>query len=285
MSTQSIAIVTDSTADVPKSLAEELNIEVVANTIVLDGQSKLDEINLSREEFYDRLPQLKQAPTTATASSGIYEELYTRLIEQGAESIISIHPSSLFSGVFNAAHLAAQAFGDRVHVFDSAQVTLGLGFQVMEAAEAVRRGLGVERVVQMLMTLRDHVRVVAMLDTLEYVRRSGRVGWARARLGDLLHIKPFLEIRTGQILSLGEARTRHKGIERLVELLHHLGPLERLAMVHTNAEADARQLLEYAAPQVASQPLIVNVTTVIGAHAGPNAIGFAALPRQTGLSW
>ena len=104
-------------------------------------------------------------------------------------------------------------------------------------------------------------------------------------MGDLFHIKPFLEVRTGQILSLGEVRTHKKGLERLIDVLHKFGPLDRLAMVHTNAEAEARQLLERAAPEVASQPLIVNVTTVIGAHAGPNAVGFAVLPRLNGINW
>jgi DegV family protein with EDD domain len=123
------------------------------------------------------------------------------------------------------------------------------------------------------------VRVVAMLDTLEYVRRSGRVSWARAQLGNLLRVKPFLEVRDGEVLRIGEARTRHKGIERLKQLAQGLGALERFAMLHTNAEDEARQILEEINPDLNTSPLVVNVTTVIGTHVGPNGLGFAAVLR------
>jgi DegV family protein with EDD domain len=118
-----------------------------------------------------------------------------------------------------------------------------------------------------------------MLDTLEYVRRSGRVSWARAQLGNLLRVKPFLEVREGDVLRIGDARTRHKGIERLKQLLQDLGALERLAILHTNAEDDARQILDEIHPDLDTTPLVVNVTTVIGTHVGPNGLGFAAVLR------
>jgi fatty acid-binding protein DegV len=119
--------------------------------------------------------------------------------------------------------------------------------------------------------------VIAMLDTLEYVRRSGRVSWARARISGLLRIKAFLEVKEGTVFSLGEARTRQKGIERLMELIHKLGPMERLALLHTNAEGDARKILSDLNPQLSTEPLLVNVTTAIGTHVGPNGLGIAAV--------
>jgi DegV family protein with EDD domain len=184
------------------------------------------------------------------------------------------------SGVVNAASLAAQAFSGRISVIDSEQASLGLGFQVLEAAAAVHRGISRENLLALLDSVRRRARVVAMLDTLDYIRRSGRVSWARARLGDLLHIKPFIELRGGKVFSLGEARTRRKGMERLLEIVRGLGPLQRLAALHTNAEADARQLLAELAPQLSSEPLVVNVTTVIGTHVGPRGLGFAALLQE-----
>jgi DegV family protein with EDD domain len=280
MSIQKIAIVTDSTADIPDELAEENNIQVVRNTLVIEGRSLEDGRGISRQEFYERLPSYRSLPTTATASSGIYTELYERLLHMGAECIVSIHPASRLSGVVNAATLAAQSFIGRVSVVDSEQASLGLGFQVLEAAAAVRRGITRENLLALLENLRKRARVVAMLDTLDYIRRSGRVSWARARLGDLLHIKPFIELRGGKVLSLGEARTRRKGMERLLEIVRGLGPFQRLAALHTNAEADARQLLAELAPQLTSEPLVVNVTTVIGTHVGPRGLGFALLTKE-----
>ena len=274
-----IAVVTDSTADIPPELAEQLGIQVVANTIVVEGQSLEDGKDLSREDFYTRLPQMKSFPTTATASSGLYQELYERLLGNGYREVLSIHTSSLLSGIINAASAAAQAAGSRVHVIDSGAVSMALGFQVLAAAEAARENAALETVLKRIEDVRRRVRLIAMLDTLEFVRRSGRVSWARARLGELLHVKPFLEVRGGEVHSLGEARTRRKGTQRLLEFLRELGPLERLAVLHSNAEADARQFLAQVDQPVEREPLIINITTVIGAHVGPGALGIAAVSQ------
>jgi len=277
---EKIAIVTDSTADIPYSLTDENQIHVVPNLVIIDGQSIEDGRELSRWKFYESLPRMKSLPTTATASSGRYEELYKSLFEQGFTHILSIHASSFLSGIFNAASLAAQAFNGRVRVIDSQNVSLGLGFQVLAAAEAARQGASLENLVKRLEELRQRIHLVAMLDTLEYVRRSGRVSWARARLGELLRIKPFVEVRRGQVFSLGEARTYRKGAARLMEILQGMGALARLAILHTNAELEANQFLKSLSPHLLETPLIVNVTTVIGTHVGPNGLGFVAVVKS-----
>jgi DegV family protein with EDD domain len=274
-----IAIVTDSTADIPEHLVERYQINVVPNVIVIDGKGMLDGKDISREEFYNRLPTMQVPPTTATTSSGMYQDLYEKLLEKGAEQILSIHAPKKLSGIFGAASAAAQAYGDRVQVIDSEQLSLGQGFQVLAAAQAALQGASIESIQSLLGNVRQRARVVAMLDTLEYVQRSGRVSWARARIGTLLHLKPFVEVRDGQVLSLGETRTRRRGIDHLRDLLYRLGPVERLAILHTNAEADARQFLASLTSDVPPDPLVVNITTVIGTHVGPNGLGFATVIR------
>jgi len=273
-----IAIVTDSTADIPEELTERHNIHVVPNILVIDGKSMEDGKGISRQEFYSDLPGMKAFPTTATASSGTYQQLYQRLFQEGFSHIISIHAGSLLSGIFNAASLAAQAFGEYVRVIDSHYVTLGLGFQALAAAEAALHE-PLESVLALIEDVRQRVRVVALLDTLEYVRRSGRVSWARAHLGELLQIKPLIEIRSGQVVRLGEERTRRKGIERLLRHLSDLGKLERLAILHTNAEQEALRILDDLQPDLPVRPFCVNITPIIGAHVGPNGLGFAAVVR------
>ncbi|MFC1878723.1 DegV family protein [Chloroflexota bacterium] len=273
----SIALVTDSTADIPGELTQMHQIHVVPNLVIIDGQSLEDGRGISRKEFYERLPTMKSTPTTATASIGAYQTLYERLFSQGASYIISIHASSLLSGIFNAASAAAQAFEERVKVIDSEHISLGLGFQVLAAAEEIRQEQPLETILTWIADIRRRIRVVAMLDTLEYVRRSGRVSWARARIGDFLRVKPFLEVREGQVFSLGESRTRRKGVEHLKKILQKLGALERLAVLHTNAEKDANQFLDSLKVKLPQAPLFVNVTTVIGTHVGPNGLGFAAV--------
>jgi DegV family protein with EDD domain len=272
-----ISIVTDSTADIPSDLIDKYQIQVIPNLIMIDGASLQDGVSISRQEFYERLPWLDPPPTTATASSGIYSETYERLFSQGARYILSIHPPVSLSGILNAASSAAQAFGEKVHVLDSGQVSLGLGFQVLAAAEAIYQGASLDHVLRLVKDVGHRVRLVAMLDTLEYVRRSGRVSWARARLGNLFQIKPFIELRDGVVFSLGETRTRTKGCQRLKEFLYRLGSLERLAILHTNAEQDALQFLAELQLNLPLPPLVINVTTAIGNHVGPNGLGFVAV--------
>jgi DegV family protein with EDD domain len=276
-----IALVTDSTADIPEELVARHRIHVIANIMVIDGESLEDGKGISREEFYRRLPVMKQTPTTATASTGVYEELYERLLTQGFKHIVSIHAASALSGIFNAAHLAASNFDNQIHVIDSEQLSLGSGFQVLAAAESIAGGAPLEKVLEVISNVRRRVRVIAMLDTLEYVRRSGRVSWARARLGSLLNIKPFVEVTAGKVLSIGESRTRTKGIDRLKQLLVNQGAIERLALLHTNAEADARRIWEDIKnyTSLAESPPIVNITTIIGVHTGPNGLGFAVVRK------
>jgi len=156
-------------------------------------------------------------------------------------------------------------------------VSLGLGFQVLAAAEAVRQEASLESVLRRVEDVRRRIRLIAMLDTLEYVRRSGRVSWARARLGNFFQVRPFIELRDGNVLSLGETRTRSKGIQRLKETLLKLGNLERLAILHSNAEDDARRFLDDLGLSLPFPPLVINVTTIIGTHVGPNGLGFAAV--------
>lgn len=275
----SIAIVTDSTCDIPQNLIRKYDIHVVPNILVINDRSIEDNEGFSRERFYTELPEMEPLPTTSTASSGTFGAVYEKLLQEPVNKVISIHAASLLSGIYNAASLAAQAFGNHVQVIDSQQVSLGLGFQVLAAAEAMTEGLPLEKILQRVEEVRQRVRFIAMLDTLEYIRRSGRVSWARASLISLLQIKPFIELRDGVVHRRGEVRTRKKGINRLLEMLRDLYPWERLAILHSNAEVEARQLLEDLHPDMPTQPLIVNVTTIIGTHVGPNGLGFVAVVK------
>lgn len=271
------AIVSDTTADLPAELIADLPIHIVPNILVLDGKSYVDGRDISREDFYVLLTSLKTTPTTASPASGTFKDLYDGLQHKGYTHVLSIHPPAALSGLFNTASIAARMVDIAVTVVDSTQLSLGLGFQVMAAAEDALRGLSVSAILEHLAKLQERIRIAAMLDTLEYVRRSGRVSWARASLGSLLNIKPFIALKDGKVLSLGESRTRHKGINRLREMVYSLGPLEQLAILHTNAEPEAVNFLNSLDIRVQGTPLIVNVTTIIGTHIGPNGLGFAAL--------
>jgi DegV family protein with EDD domain len=271
-------LVTDSTADLPPLLAESLGIQVIPALVNIDGKSYADGVELSRSEFYTRLPQLVPPPTTASPSVGAFQACYEDLLSKSAGTVISIHPPEKLSSIFNSARLAGEAFNGRVIVLDSGQLSLGQGFQVLAAAEAARAGTRLEEILGLVEGIRSRVRVAALLESVKYIHRSGRASWAVAMIGGLLHLRPLVEIRHGIINRLGQARTRLQGVERLVETLQSWGKLERLAVLHTNAESCARELLEKVRTLTRSEPLLVNVTTAIGTHAGPDGLGFAGLP-------
>jgi len=269
------AIVTDSTSDLPNDLITKKSINVIPAILIINGKSLEDGSGITRRQFYEQIPEMKTPPTTATPSAGTFHEVYERLLQEGYESIISVHVSNSLSGIFNTAELAAKRFDGRVTVFDSGQLTLGLGFQVLAAAEAALSGRGPDQIKSIIEDVRERIRVFAMLDTLEYVRRSGRVSWARARIGSFFRIKPFLEVKDGQVYSRGQARTRKKGVQQLLTMFHKFGPVEKLAVLHTNAKDEAQLLLDTLNKKLEENPLIVNVTTIIGTHVGPNGLGFA----------
>ncbi len=276
-----IGLVTDSTADIPREAQERYGIEVVPALVNINGRSYEDGIDISREEFYTILPRLNPPPTTSAPSVGAFQKRYEKLFNSGAKEVISIHAANALSGIFNAARLAAQDFGEAVKVLDSGQLSLGIGFQVLAAAEGIASGMGMKEILTLVASVRERVRVAALLDSMEYIRRSGRVSWAKAMIGALLHLQPLVELRHGVVHRLGQARTRLQGIARLTEMLQSLAPLERLAILHTNAEAAARQLLEDIKSLTPTPPFIVNVTTAIGTHVGPNGLGFAAVPLSS----
>jgi DegV family protein with EDD domain len=272
-------LVTDSTSDIPTELVEKHQIEVVPALLVIDGESYADGQGITREEFYTRMPMMKTPATTSAPSAGSFMERYEKLLSAGAEKVISIHASSTLSGIFNAARLAAENFGKRVHVFDSGQLSLGCGFQVLSAAEAIAKSVHVDEIFQRLSALQKKLKVIAVLDTLEYLRRSGRVSWAKARLGSLLNLKPMIELTFGKVESLGAVRTTRLANIRLLEMLQNIGDLERLVILHTNAEERARQFLADFSPNLPAPVPVINVTTAIGAHLGPNGLGFAAVKK------
>ena len=155
-----------------------------------------------------------------------------------------------------------------------------MGFQVLAAARSAQAGKSIHEIINCINDVRSRCRVVAMLDTLKYVQHSGRVSWAKARLANFLNLRSLIELGNGEVYSLGEARTRLKGIERLGAILTETGPLQNLVILHTNAKLDAERFKEQHKNQSKEQVWICNVTTVIGTHVGPNALGFTAIKEK-----
>ena len=269
-----VRIVTDSNCDVPADLVARHNIVVVASVLNLAGQSYFDGVDLSRAEFYRRLPHLNPLPTTAAPSAGAFEAAYRSC---GAADIIAVHLSSTFSAIYNAARLGAEPLGDQVTLVDSLQVSMGMGWQVLAAAEVASAGGSRAEALAAIHSVQQSLCVLAALDTIEYLRRGGRASLLSSVLGDMLQIKPLLEVKAGQVITLARLRTRQKVREALVARLEALGPLERLAVLHADCLDDARALADRLAPRAVQPPLVVEAAAVIGTHVGPGTIGVAAV--------
>jgi DegV family protein with EDD domain len=275
----SIRIVTDSTCDLPASVAGERGIAVVPCYVNFGSQSFLDGIELSRQEFYERLPLSEVVPTTSAPGVAAFVGTYQRLAAEGASGILSIHISASLSNVVNVARLAAQAVPQvPVRVIDSGQLTLGTGLLALEAARAAEDGLALEDVAALVTRKIARTYSFAALDTLEFLRRSGRVSPLVSSLGTLLSIKPLLRMHAGE-LRMERVRTRRKAYERLIAHVASLGPLEQLAMVHTHAPQAVEELRRQSAHLFPGGGLQLTgeVTPVIGAHVGPGAVGFVCI--------
>ena len=277
-----IGIVTDSTCDLPPYFIEQHELEVIPSILVLDGKEYADGIGLSREDFYRQLPSLQTQPTTAAPSIGEFSTRYDSLLSRGCDHILSIHAAGKLTSILNVARQAANDFADKVTTIDSASLSLGLGFQVLAAAEAAEE-LGLQAALDAIDSTRERLHVYAALDTMENLRRSGRVPAAVTILGGLLNIKPMIELRDGEVKPISAVRTTKQTNEKMLNALLKFGPLERLAVLHTGAELRARDflraLMQKASQSVPRDILMVNVTTVIGTHVGPNGLGFAAVTK------
>jgi DegV family protein with EDD domain len=277
-----IRIVTDSTCDLPKSLMDQYDITVIPLHIQQGDNAYLDGVNLTREQFYAQLPGFKPSPTTAAPSPEIFKLAFEKLADNGAKAILSIHISESLSATINSARIAAEQFARiPVTVLDSSQLSLGMGFIVEKAAQMIQVGKQMEEIVSSLHEVMKRTYVFASLKTLEYLRRSGRMHFALARLGELLQIKPLLHMNQGKPTA-HRARTQRRATERLLEWLREYAPYERLAIVHAGVPEEAKAMLERIKdflPNGGDVP-IMQITPVLGAHLGVGALGFACIAKE-----
>ena len=277
----SIRIVTDSTCDLPVEVIQNNKISVVPLLITLGERSFSDGVDLSRQEFYSRLPNQNPSPTTAAPSPAIFQQVYQELTDDGAKAILSIHISESLSATINSARLAAEQFTHiPVTVLDSSQLSLGLGFLVEKAAKLAHLGHSMDEILTGLQETMLRSYVFASLKTLEYLRRSGRMNFALARLGEILQIKALLHMNQGNATA-HRARTQSRATDRLLEWLKEYAPYERLAILHAGIQEEAESMRERVKAYFPEGDIpIVQITPVLGAHLGIGALGFACISQK-----
>jgi DegV family protein with EDD domain len=269
-----IRVVTDSACDLPVHLVDALGIEVVPLEIRFGDEEFVDQIELSTAEFWDRVEHFDGLPATAAPSPGAFEARFRDLIDRGATGIVCINLSSHLSGTMQSAQVAAAAVAQEcpVQVIDSQSASMGQGNLCLTAARRAADGDSLESIVAEVVDRRDRTKLYATLDTLEHIRKSGRIGNARALLGSMLSIKPVIEIKEGVVEEVGRVRTRSKALRELANKARE-SKLEHLAVLHGNAP-DLDELLTLLDPIFPRDEIITGVVgPVIGTHAGPRVIG------------
>ncbi|HEX9505282.1 MAG TPA: DegV family protein [Acidimicrobiia bacterium] len=270
----SIRVVTDSSCDLPPALVDALRIEIVPLTIRFGDEELVDRIQLDTDEFWNRLEHSKLLPETAAPSAGAFEAKFRQLLGRGATGIVCINLSSHLSATMQAAQVAAAAVGSEgpVQVIDSQSASMGLGNLCLTAARRAADGDSLESIVSEVVDRRDRTKLFATLDTLEFLKKGGRVGNARALLGTVLSIKPVVEVRDGVVEEAGKVRTRSKALKLLAAKAAE-GRIEHLSVLHGQAP-DLDELLDLLDPIFPRDDIVTGlVGPVIGTHAGPRVIG------------
>jgi DegV family protein with EDD domain len=275
-----VHIVTDSTSDIPRELLDELGITMIPLTIAFGSESFRDGIDLSADEFYARLQQTKDLPTTAQPPPALFQHAYEHLVTRG--EVLSVHLSHKFSGTIDVARAAARDVApDRITIVDSRSVSMGLGLCAIAAARAAKDGATRAECAAAAESVASRLRVAVAFESLEYLRRGGRIGRARAFLGGLLRLKPVLTVQDGEAAPLTRVRSRVKAMDQLLSLCGTGGGVDEIVVLHTTTPEDAEALAERARAAQPGVPLhLGRFGPVLGVHGGPGMLGLAIVQAE-----
>jgi len=269
-----VKIVTDSTADLPAQLAQELGITVVPVYLRFGEKVYRDRVDMSEDEFYQKLEGSPIHPTTSQPTPQDFADVYSKLSRE-ADEIVSIHVSSKISGTYNSALQGREliATGCRIEVVDSFSVSMGLGLIAMTAARLARARENLQGIMEEIKQAIPSIRLLGVFDTLKYLLLGGRIGKAKALLGSILNVKPLITMQNGELFPAGLARTRAKGVERLYELVKNTLNVQELAIVHSTTPGEASSLKERIASIFDTKLVhLARLGPALGVHAGPGTL-------------
>lgn len=280
MTFKKIRFVTDSTCDIPPDLLAKHQITVVPCYINQGDKSLPDNANFSREEFYRQLPSMRPHPTTAAPSPGDCKSAIEAAAAD-ADHVVIVSVASKLSGTNNALRLGASDLPpDKVTLIDGQSTTMGIGWQVIIGAETAEATGDIAKTVETVEKVRQYSHVYAALETMEFLRRSGRVGWAAAGIGALLQIKPVLHVYGGEVPLASRVRTFNRAMDELVRLCETHAPLDRLAILHAINPDGAAELQNRLANIAPPDTIVVSITPTIGSHIGPGGLGLGIVSKQ-----
>jgi DegV family protein with EDD domain len=276
-----VRLVTDSTADIPQDQAQVAGITIVPLTVFFGDEAYLDGVELDNVSFYNKLQASKELPRTSQPSPAAFQEAYIRLINEGADAILSVHLSSKLSGTYQSACTARDTLPDTVkkitiEIIDSQNISIAMSRSIIRAAQEATEGLSLPEIKAHLLDELARTRILAVLDTLEYVKRGGRIGGARAFLGNMLSVKPIISLKDGEVIPVEQPRTRSKAYARVAELLREMGKIEHVSIAESS-EGFAEQLAQAIKTVYAGELSFYELGAVLGTHTGPGTAAIAAV--------
>lgn len=271
-----IALVTDSTADINPEIQKKHNINIIPLNVVFENEVLKDN-EFSAAEFYQRLPKEKVLPKTSQPSPQEFENLYTNLLEKFDE-IISIHISSALSGTINSAQIAQEKFKNKIHIFDSKNISLGAAFLLVEASECIKKKFTAPEIMRHLDKVRKGIETYFTLDTMEYLHKGGRIGKASSLLGSVLNIKPIIRVNEeGIYVPAGKVRSQKAAMLKIQSIYQELASIKkplRLGIAHGACEEGAQKLKALLEKHLnIPATIFTQVGAVIGVHTGPGTLG------------
>jgi DegV family protein with EDD domain len=276
-----VRIVTDSTADIPLDQAKASGITVVPLTVFFGDEAYLDGIELDSVSFYNKLQASKDLPRTSQPSPAAFQEAYIRLINEGADAILAVHLSSKLSGTYQSACTARDTLPDSVkkvpiEIIDSLNISIAMSRVIIQAAQEAREGVSLPEIKAHLLDELARTRILCVLDTLEYVRRGGRIGGARAFLGNMLSVKPIISLKDGEVIPVEQPRTRSKAYARVAELVQEMGKIEYITIAEST-EGFGQQLAEVIKTVYSGDLPIYQLGAALGTHTGPGTAAIAVV--------
>lgn len=277
-----IKVATDSTCDLPVECYEEYDITVVPINIQFGTETYQDGVTIDRATFYRKIEESGKLPSTSQPSAGQFESHYRKLMAAGADDILSLHVTAKLSGTFQSAELAKEMLAGqvRVHPFDSACGSAGLGFMALEATQMIREGRALAEILARMEVLRERMNIVLVLKDLRFAQMSGRVGKLQGSLASLLNVKPIVVLEKGAIDVSEKVRSQRKAIERTLDIVaERVGTRDavNLAVVHAESPDEGKALLEQAKERFhCQQTFLANLTTSLVVHFGPGTLGLVA---------
>ncbi|MBX2999759.1 MAG: DegV family protein [Caldilineaceae bacterium] len=270
-----IAIMTDSTCGLPAHIIKEENLIVVPCQVRIGEDVYKEGVDLTAQELFDRLYSSVETPTTSLPAGEDYAAAFVEAQRRGADQILGLFVGSTFSGTFNGARLAAQDQPLPVELVDSGTTAIALGLLVLEAARMVRTGADLQQAATDLREMATRTELYALLDTLEYIRRGGRIGRVGELIANVLNIKPVLRVARNSLDVVARARSRKKGLAWLMDTAREASPLISAGVMHINVPGEAEEMAREVSQLVEGKPklLIEPVTAAVAVHAGPHAIG------------